>query len=96
MARTASGAAVFQEAKRCLAKARTVGELRQAQAVILPLEFGFSMDQVSTTHEVSIIDFPVLVKRLLKLPAPFDPLKVGGAMLEPHPASVYAVPFFSR
>jgi transposase len=53
MARTASGAAVFQAAKRCLAKARTVGELRQAQAVILPLEFGFSMDQVSTAIGVS-------------------------------------------
>jgi YVTN family beta-propeller protein len=47
------------------------------------------------THEISIIDFPALLKRLLALPAPFDPLNVGGATIEPHPPSAYSVPFFS-
>jgi DNA-binding beta-propeller fold protein YncE len=31
----------------------------------------------SGTHEVSIIDFPALIKRLLELPAPADPLKAA-------------------
>ncbi|MCX6178289.1 MAG: hypothetical protein NT163_02785 [Chlorobiales bacterium] len=40
-------------AKGALAKARTIEEFRQAQAVILPLEFGFSMDQVAKTVGIS-------------------------------------------
>jgi len=47
------------------------------------------------THEISIIDFPALLKTLLALPAPFDPLKVGGATIEANPPSAYSVPFFS-
>ena len=53
MARPASGKEVLAEAKEALAKARTVKELRQAQAVILPLELGFSMDQVAAVIGVS-------------------------------------------
>ena len=39
--------------KEVLVKARTAEELRQAQAVILPLEFGFSMEQVAAVIGVS-------------------------------------------
>ena len=53
MARPASGKEVLAKAKEALAKARTAEELRQAQAVILPLEFGFSMDQVAAVIGVS-------------------------------------------
>lgn len=53
MARPASGKEVLTSAKEYLAKARTIGELRQAQAVILPLEFGFSMEQVAAIIGVS-------------------------------------------
>jgi transposase len=53
MARPASGKEVLVKAKEALAKARTAEELRQAQAVILPLEFGFSMDQVAAVIGVS-------------------------------------------
>lgn len=53
MARTASGKEVLAAAKESLARARTAGELRQAQAVILPLEFGFSMEQVAAIIGVS-------------------------------------------
>ena len=53
MARPASGREFLANAKECLAKAQTVGEFRQAQAVILPLEFGFSMDQVAAIIGVS-------------------------------------------
>jgi len=53
MGRTASGRDVLDKAKDMLAKARTVDELRQAQAVILPLEFGLSMEQVAAVTGVS-------------------------------------------
>lgn len=47
------------------------------------------------THELSIIDWPALLKRLLELPAPFDPLRVGNnGYAKKEPAS-YSVPFFS-
>lgn len=53
MSRPASGREVLESARECLLKARTVNELRQAQAVILPLEFGLSMDQVAASIGVS-------------------------------------------
>lgn len=53
MARPASGKETLSRAKEHLAKARSIGELRQAQAVILPLEFGFTMDQVAAIIGVS-------------------------------------------
>lgn len=53
MARPASGREMLGGAKDFLKKARTADELRQAQAVILPLEFGFSMEQVASIIGVS-------------------------------------------
>jgi transposase len=54
MARTASGEEWLNEAKACLAKAKTVEELRQAQAVVLPLEFGLSLQQTAQAIGVSV------------------------------------------
>lgn len=54
MARPASGKNVLEISKEQLSKARTAGELRQAQAVILPLEFGFSIEQVAEVTGVSV------------------------------------------
>lgn len=53
MARPASGKEVLTKAQEVVTKARTVEELRQAQAVILPLEFGFSMEQVAAVTGIS-------------------------------------------
>lgn len=53
MARTASGSEFLEQAKACLAKARTVNELRQAQAVVRPLELGISMKQTALLLGVS-------------------------------------------
>ena len=53
MGRKASGAEVLEKAQVCLSKARTIDELRQAQAVVLPLEFGFSMEQTARAIGVS-------------------------------------------
>ncbi|MBF8274893.1 MAG: hypothetical protein HW380_3998 [Magnetococcales bacterium] len=54
MARTASGVEVLEQAKACLPKAKTVEKLRQAQAVVLPLEFGMSMPKTAQILGVSV------------------------------------------
>ncbi len=53
MARKAGGQEVLDRAKDLLSKARTARELRQAQAVIFPLEFGFTMEQTAKAIGVS-------------------------------------------
>jgi transposase len=53
MARTASGREFLEEAKACLANAKTASQLRQAQAVVLPLELGISMEQTARMLGVS-------------------------------------------
>ena len=53
MARTAGGHQLLDKAKELLANARTVKELRQAQAVILPLENHLSLDQTSAITGIS-------------------------------------------
>lgn len=53
MARPASGKEALGSAKKLLRKARTAEELRQAQAVVMPLELGLSMDQVAEIIGVS-------------------------------------------
>lgn len=53
MSRPAGGREVVSKAREAMAQARTVQELRQAQSVILPLEFGFSMEQVAAATGIS-------------------------------------------
>lgn len=53
MARTARGIEVLEKARELLSKARTADELRQAQSVVLPLKFGFSIEQTATIIGVS-------------------------------------------
>jgi len=53
MARTPSGHQLLEKAKELLASARTAKEVRQAQAVILPLEFNMSLDQTSAIKGIS-------------------------------------------
>lgn len=54
MGRRASGGELLEQAKACLAKAKTVEELRQAQAVVLPLEFGLSLEETAQAIGVSV------------------------------------------
>lgn len=54
MARKASGAEVLEQAKAGVAKAKTAQDLRQAQAVLLPLEFGLSLEQTAEAIGVSV------------------------------------------
>jgi LDH2 family malate/lactate/ureidoglycolate dehydrogenase len=54
MARTASGKDILEKAKDCLSKAKTAEELRQAQTVVLPLEYGFSIKQTAAITGISV------------------------------------------
>jgi transposase len=54
MARKASGSEVLRQARACLSKAKTAEELRQAQAVVLPLQFGLSLEQTAQAIGVSV------------------------------------------
>ena len=47
MARIARGADNLEWAREVLAQAQTVEQLRQAQAVVLPLDYGFTMEQTA-------------------------------------------------
>jgi len=53
MARSAGGLEFLAAAKEMLVNAKTIEELRQAQAVILPLEYGFSIEQLAAVLGVS-------------------------------------------
>lgn len=53
MARPASGAEVLKQASAWVQKAATMDELRQAQAVLLPLKMGLSMEQTAQALGVS-------------------------------------------
>jgi len=53
MARPASGREFLAKAKERLAKAKTIEELRQAQTLILPLDHGFSIEQVAAVTGIS-------------------------------------------
>jgi transposase len=53
MARIAQGKEVLKEAMELLSSARTAKELRQAQAVALPLNFGLSIEQTAAMIGVS-------------------------------------------
>jgi transposase len=54
MARTASGIEVLKQAKALVLQAKTADQLRQAQAVLLPLEFGLSLKQTAQAIGVSV------------------------------------------
>ena len=54
MTRKASGWEVLKQAKEQVTKAKTVEDLKQAQAVVLPLEMGLTMEQTAEAIGVSI------------------------------------------
>jgi len=55
MARPVRGADVLELALEMVARARTVEELRQAQAVALPLRFGLSLEQTAQAIGRSVV-----------------------------------------
>ena len=101
MARQASGKDVLEKAKKILANARTVEELRQAQAVIMPLEYGLSMDQVAAALGISKGWACQLRMRFIQaggLPAETKP-KRGGRRREnmsKEEETAFLAPFFDK
>ena len=101
MARPASGKDVLEKAKETLANARTIEDLRQAQAVILPLEYGFSIDQVAAALGISKGWACQLRRRFIKaggLPAESKP-KRGGRHREnmsKEEEAAFLAPFFDK
>ncbi len=54
MARVASGSSVVKQARKAIADAATVEQLRQAQAVVLPLEHGLSLKATAQMIGLSV------------------------------------------
>ncbi len=54
MARTAKGQPVVAKARQAIADAKTVEQLRQAQAVVLPLDHGLSLEATALSIGVSV------------------------------------------
>lgn len=72
MARPATGRAFIKTAKERIASAKTVEALRAAQALLLPLEFGLSLEQTATIIGLS-------KSRTGKIRAQFKLVESGGA-----------------
>ncbi len=82
-------------------QARTEEELRQAQAVILPLEFGFSLEQVAMVTGISKGWVCQLRNRFIRLAGAPDPekRKPGGRRHEnmsKEEETAFLAPFFER
>ena len=101
MARPASGKEVLEKAKETLANARTVEELRQAQALVLPLEYGFSIAQVAAVLGISKGWACQLRRRFIQaggLPAESKP-KRGGRhreIMSKEEEAAFLAPFFDK
>lgn len=54
MARTVGGQEAMERARQVIAKAKTVEQLRQAQAVLLPLEHGLSLSDTAKALGLSL------------------------------------------
>ena len=101
MARKASGREVMAQAQTLLASAGTVEEFRQAQALLLPLELGLSMEQTARSIGVSRGWACQLRRRLIaaggELPA--DRPRPGGRRSEnmtPAEEAAFLSPFFEK
>ena len=101
MARRASGEEWLTEAKACLAKAKTVEEFRQAQAVVLPLEFGLSLQQTARAIGVSVGWACQLRRRFVLQGGASDPNRArpGGRRrqnLSREEEAAFLAPFFEK
>ena len=101
MARTARGQEVLSAAREALKQAHTVAELRQAQAVILPLEFGFSLEQVAMVTGISKGWVCQLRNRFIRLAGTpdLDKRKPGGRRHENmsrEEEAAFLAPFFEK
>ncbi len=69
MARPARGAKPIEAAKELLHAAKMAAELRQAQAVLLPLELGLSLEQTARAIGRSVNATGVMRRRFAQIAA---------------------------
>lgn len=101
MARKARGRDLLEQAKGCLSKAKTAEELRQAQAVVMPLEFGLSIEQTARAIGVSTGWACQLRNRFIRargLPRADKPLRGGRrrANMNVEEEEAFLAPFFDK
>jgi len=101
MARKARGRDLLDQAKGCLSKAKTAEELRQAQAVVMPLEFGLSMEQTARAIGVSTGWACQLRNRFIRegaIPRKDKPSRGGRRRenMSPEEEKAFLAPFFDR
>ncbi len=103
MARLASGDSVLELAKLCIKEAKTVEALRQAQAVVLPLEFGLSLEQTAQAIGVSVAWACRLRTRFVRgggMPEVVPSAKRGGGRrrqnLSREEEADFLAPFFAK
>ena len=101
MARKARGRDLLEQAKGCLSKAKTAEELRQAQAVVMPLELGLSLAQTARAIGVSTGWACQLRNRFLREGGIFRedrPLRGGRRRenMNPEEEAAFLAPFFDK
>lgn len=101
MARTPRGHELLSQAKEALAKARTADELRELQAVIFPLEMGFSLKQTAMATGRSIRWVTTARNTYIKEGRPVLPAKPGKGgrrrqNLSPEEEGEFLAPFFEK
>jgi transposase len=101
MARTARGSDLLEQARGILSKAKTAEELRQAQAVVMPLEFGFSIEQTARAIGVSPGWACQLRNRFIRdggIPGEGKPSRGGRRRENMSPAEekAFLAPFFEK
>jgi transposase len=101
MARKARGRDLLEQAKEYLSKAKTAEELRQAQAVVMPLEFGLSIEQTARAIGVSTGWACQLRNRFIReggIPKEDKPLRGGRrrANMSPEEEEAFLAPFFDK
>lgn len=101
MARKARGRDLLEQAKRCLSNAKTAEELRQAQAVVMPLEFCLSIEQTALAIGVSTGWACQLRNRFIReggIPREDKPLRGGRrrANMSLEEEEAFLTPFFDK
>jgi len=101
MARKARGRDLLEQAKGYLSKAKTAEELREAQAFVMPLEFGLSMEQTARAIGVSTGWACQLRNRFIReggIPRKDKPLRGGRrrANMNIEEEEAFLAPFFDK
>jgi len=101
MARKPRGADVLDQAKEALAKAKNVDELRELQAVVLPLEMNLSLEQTATAIGRSVRWTSKVRNEFIQAGGPQFPGKPGKGgrrrqNLSPEAEREFLEPFFQK